>query len=399
MNLLKHVDSDIICINETHLKTTQVIELGGYQYYGHNRTSIHVNAPKGSGGVGIFVRHTLFDTFDVSVIDKSHDGILGIALSDKITSYKIAVFTTYLPPENSPCGRNATDFYSHLLGQMYLSSDIDTVILAGDLNSRIGNMSITISDIDNNPKRNCLDTAVNSHGHTFLEFLNDSNMCILNGRFKESKDNFTSVSPKGKSVVDYICIPHDNFSEFQSFQVISPSSLVAKYNLHDCIGERSRLPDHYILKCEFRYREVINDDTSSKQKTLPNRTLFNCRKFKLKQIPEAFFSSDLVRRAFLDLINRIESSRETQQNVDYVYDQFCDTLIKKMNSTIPSFHCSKRTRKRYKTYKPYWNDQLESLWKDMRQKEHTFTKCRQHGNVKRQLQCSFKMAQNAFDKV
>ena len=35
----------------------------------------------------------------------------------------------------------------------------------------------------------------------------------------------------------------------------------------------------------------------------------------------------------------------------------------------------------------------------MRQKEHTFTKCRQHSNVKRQLQCSFKTAQNAFDKV
>ena len=186
MNLLKHVDSDIICINETNLKTTQVIELEGYQYNGHNRTSINVNAPKGSGGVGIFVRHILFDTFDVSVIDKSHDGILGIALSKKITSYKIAVFTTYLPPENSPWGRNARDFYSHLLGQMYLSSDIK-VILAGDLNSRIGNMSDTISDMDNIPKRNCLDTAVNSHGHIFLEFLNDSKMCVINGRFKEGK--------------------------------------------------------------------------------------------------------------------------------------------------------------------------------------------------------------------
>ena len=154
--------------------------------------------------------------------------------------------------------------------------------------------------MDNIPKQNCLDTSVNSYGHTFLEFLNDSKMCVLNGRFKESEDNFTSVSSKGKPVVDYICVPHDIFSEFQSFHVISPSSLVAKYNLHDCIGERSRLPDHYLLKCEFRYREVINGDTSSEQKTFPNRTLFNCRKFKLKQIPEAFLSSDLVRRAFLD---------------------------------------------------------------------------------------------------
>ena len=78
--------------------------------------SIHVNAPKGSGGVGIFVRNALFETFDISVIDRSYDGILGLALSNKVTSYKIAVFAAYLPPENSPWGRNATDFYSHLLG-------------------------------------------------------------------------------------------------------------------------------------------------------------------------------------------------------------------------------------------------------------------------------------------
>ena len=225
-------------MNETHLKSTQVIELEGYQFYGHNSMSIYVNAPKGSGGVGIFVRNTLFEIFDISVINRSNDGILGLALSNKVTPYKIAVFAAYLPPENSPWRRNATDFYSHLLGQIYLLSDVDTVVLAGDLNSRIGNMSDTISDMDNIPKRNCLDTAVNSHGHIFLEFLNDSKMYVLNGRFRESDNSFTSVSSKGKSIVDYICVPHDNFPEFQSFQVTSPSSLVAKYNFHDCIGEQ-----------------------------------------------------------------------------------------------------------------------------------------------------------------
>ena len=260
MNLLQHIDSDVICINETHLKATQVIELEGYHFYGYNRTSIHINAPKGSGGVGIFVRNTLYDTFDISTIDKLYGGILGLAPTNKLTSYKIAIFTTYLPPENSPWGRNVTEFYSHLLGQVYLRSDIDTVVLACDLNARIGNMSDTISDMDSILER-CLDSTINSHGHNLIEFLNDSKMCVLNGRFNESKDNFTSVSTKGKSVVDYFCVPHDNFSDFQNFQVISPSSLVTKHNLHDYTGERNKLPDHYILRCEFRYRGKINNGT------------------------------------------------------------------------------------------------------------------------------------------
>ena len=106
-----------------------------------------------------------------------------------------------------------------------------------------------------------------------------------------------------------------------------------------------------------------------------------------------------MRRALSDLIRRIETCRETQQNIDSVYDQFCDTLIREMNETIPSFDCSKRVRKRYKTYKPYWNDHLEALWKDMRQKERAFTKYTQNNYVKRNLLCRFKVARNTFDKV
>ena len=138
--------------------------------------------------------------------------------------------------------------------------------------------------------------------------------------------------------------------------------------------------------------------TSLEQNSVPNKTVLLC-KYKLKQIPEAFLASDLIRRAFLDLINHIELSRETQENVDSIYDQFCNTLIKEMNTTIPSFDCSKRSRKRYNTYKFYWNNQLESLWKDMRQKEYAFTKYKQNGTAKRRLQLSFKTAQNSFYKA
>ena len=41
----------------------------------------------------------------------------------------------------------------------------------------------------------------------FIEFLNDAKLCCLNGRICNDNDNFTSVSRKGRSVVDYICIP------------------------------------------------------------------------------------------------------------------------------------------------------------------------------------------------
>ena len=78
--------------------------------------------------------------------------------------------------------------------------------------------------------------------------------------------------------------------------------------------------------------------------------------YKLKRIPANFLSSELTRRAFLDIIRNIELCRENQENVDKLYDDFFDKLIIEMDENIPSFDCSKKTRKRYKHYKPYWDD-------------------------------------------
>ena len=61
------------------------------------------------------------------------------------------IYAVYLPPENSPWGRNATGFYSHLLGQIYLLSDKDAIVVSGGLNSRIGEMPDFISDVGGIP--------------------------------------------------------------------------------------------------------------------------------------------------------------------------------------------------------------------------------------------------------
>ena len=52
------------------------------------------------------------------------------------------------------------------------------MIICGDLNSRIGEMSDIISDIDGIAHRTAVD------GHT----LTDSKMCVLNGRFDNNRE-------------------------------------------------------------------------------------------------------------------------------------------------------------------------------------------------------------------
>ncbi len=62
------LNPDILCISETHLLGGNTIKIENY-FYLHNRKPIHRNAPKTFGGVGTFVIDTLFNIYDIVIID------------------------------------------------------------------------------------------------------------------------------------------------------------------------------------------------------------------------------------------------------------------------------------------------------------------------------------------
>ena len=78
---MQHLDVDIMGIAETHLTSDTELELNGYKWFGNNRKHLHVRARTGSGGVGFFIKLSLFDTFDVSVLDDSVEGILWLNMN------------------------------------------------------------------------------------------------------------------------------------------------------------------------------------------------------------------------------------------------------------------------------------------------------------------------------
>ena len=61
--------------------------------------------------------------------------------------------------------------FTHLLGEIYMLSEYDSIILCGNVNSRIGQLSDSISGLDEIPQRKTVDKTCNQHGHTFVEFL------------------------------------------------------------------------------------------------------------------------------------------------------------------------------------------------------------------------------------
>ena len=169
---------------------------------------IHKDAHKASGGVGFLIKDWILQEYLIEIVDKSYDGILCIKLTSKTTDYSVLLLSCYLPPENSVWGRDSQEFLSHVLSDLYVNNDCDATFLCTDMNARIGSLN-DIAEFDdvNIAQRHVIDKTINQHGHSFIEFLNEAKMCVLNGRFNETDNNFTSVSTRGKAVVGYICVP------------------------------------------------------------------------------------------------------------------------------------------------------------------------------------------------
>ncbi len=250
---------DIYSVNETHLSNDDSYEpkVNGYRFKGFNRGTVHKKAPKTWGGVGFLIKDTVFNDYAFSIVEKIFEGIFLIELIHKAIGTKLLFATCYLPPENSPYGRNATAFFNHISLICYsLSSEYDHMYFLGDFNARIGESIDYTPDIDIElPKRISIDTIENNHGKSFLEFLNDNKLCVLNGRFDPHNDNYTYVC-NGASVVDYVICPHDIFKHTVDFKVSTPTELVNQHNLHGLIKTKSKMPDHSLLKVSIK----ISDD-------------------------------------------------------------------------------------------------------------------------------------------
>ena len=76
--VIEYKNSDFYLLSETHLPKDGSITCPGYTSFVNNRQEQHVDAPSPSGGVAILIKNSVLDSYEITVIDKSYDGILGI---------------------------------------------------------------------------------------------------------------------------------------------------------------------------------------------------------------------------------------------------------------------------------------------------------------------------------
>jgi hypothetical protein len=98
--------------------------------------------------------------------------------------------------------------------------------ICGDFNSRCCDENDYITGVDDICPRDVVDFKCNTYCNTFIDFLIIIDCCILNGR-KFLNNDFTCISTKGCSVVDYCIVPYDYLNIFDKFCVTRANDLVS----------------------------------------------------------------------------------------------------------------------------------------------------------------------------
>ena len=397
-----NLNLDIICLIETHLKPNDNLHIDGFQSFVNNR-QVSARARRGSGGVAILVKDSIFKLYTINVIDKSHDGILGLEFKHKVLQKTIVIFSCYLPPEGSPWA-DTTRFYGHLISQHYLNIYADILLFAGDFNARIGNKLDYIDLIDNIPKRNHIDNTINSYCDSFVEFLKDSKLCLINGRITPEVDNFTCLKTNGQSVVDYLITQHNVISKFQQCKVISVNDVINQFNLYNLISDQCKPPDHSIVYTELviddHNGEISYSDENMKHEQ-HNQNPINGdtkRVYKFDSIPVDFMNNDKWSYAINEIIVTLENNIRTKEQLNQIYSNLVSTLTKEMDTFLNSRELGRKQKKKYKHSKPYWTNELTIAWKMMCESEKQF-RLAKNKHAKSVLRNRFLNDRHSFDKL
>ena len=392
--ILLGTDAEIICVNETQFKPGKTVSMEGYTMKFHNRSKVNKRAKKGFGGVGIFIKNTVYEQFEISFIDQERDDILGMRMKDRISEKDIIIYSVYITPHNSTAGAPAHEMYTHLLTKSYEFNLADVFLIAGDLNSRLGAKEDFIELLDPTiPKRQILDFEyVKRNGEPFIEYLNESVSCVLNGRFDKKDNNFTCIR-NGESVVDWFVTPITNFKWFRNFKVHTIQELIQKHNLASQIEKTSDVSDHSVITTEIIW-STFDLLQSNKTTTTPlNKPAPICTPKIHRKMPSNFLESQMATKSILMLIDKQMEKIENQRQVDELYKHFLTVFFEELDN----LKLVKNSGPPKKRNKPWWCDELQKLWNEAVKSEKDLKNVK-NSKQKREKSAVHKLNKQKFDR-
>ena len=193
---------------------------------------------------------------------------------------------------------------------------------------------------------------------------------MLNGR-TQGNDNWTSISHRGRSVIDYICTTHENLGDFTSFNVFSMSDVIRLYSM----AAPEHVPDHSIIQCSLQLPS--NTDMPPLDTRSIPINLSASKRFKIQLPPDDFMQNEELQSRILDAINHIENDIDSRLKINNIYNEWSKVVAEEMERVFEPVTIKSNSDKRHKSFKkPYWNNELQTQWDITAAAEKFWLKCK-----------------------
>ncbi|MCG8046073.1 MAG: hypothetical protein N0E48_10500, partial [Candidatus Thiodiazotropha endolucinida] len=237
--------------------------------------------------------------------------------------------------------------------------------------------------------RKVIDHTSNTNGDLLIDFLVDCGMCIVNGRV--GHDDFTHVSHRGKSVVDYLCVPHEQLPSINDFHVALMSDIV---DILKCHGV-TKVPDHSVLMWKI-------NGCAKKRRVQEPTSVSQASKYNTSNVPTSFLNDDLSFDQITTAIYKIERDIENLHDVNAAYDTFKELIFSEMDRKLPKRTCNSRQGKSNagkSLYKPYWSVELGLKWDAVCACERKWLRNNGSTAEKRRLRTLYVNERRQFEKL
>ncbi len=262
----------------------------------------------------------------------------------------------YIPPYNSSKEILAkTDYFHEFLRMTNEFLGLGNVLIAGDMNSRIGcdsddlpNSSIAIlEDIIPSfcntppvPKRSSCDRTMNQYGRKMNRLCLDLGLTVVNGRVPgDLLGNFTCFTSRGRSVVDLVLSDSHLFRNVQHLKVLPP-----EYTSVHC-------PISTMIHCPIEFEQ----QTSGEEFPLNPKIIWDSSKV---SVLRKSLLSPPGKATLLNLTTSVTKPDSDSGNVDESVREFGKFLVGEAKRCMKtsSGKRKKRERKTRKGFKWYSNE-------------------------------------------
>ena len=227
-------DHDICLLSETMRKDDSKLNLDNFWDFSLVRPKT-AEVGRNSGGLTLLVKTPLRSGIKIA---HTSEGILWIRLDKTFFNFDedFYICAVYISPQSS---KNAivkkTDYFNDLFMTTSKFMGLGNVLLTGDFNSRIGSDTVDedpdipfisqllpVTDpMPELPQRTSCDVVKNPYGRKLLTLCQNLNLKIANGRSPgDMLGNYTCVTQRGASVVDYVIADCQILSRISHLKVL-----------------------------------------------------------------------------------------------------------------------------------------------------------------------------------